>query len=235
MNKTKISLSWSGGKDSVFALWKLLNDHQYEVVGLHTTFGEETCRVGMHGIHEELIEAQAEAIGIQLDKIYYPASGDNAAYEKAMSGYFSQLEAEGVRHIGFGDILLEDLKKYREGKLAERGFSAVFPLWGKDTKELAEEFIHAGFKTKICAADADKINKDYVGKDYNRKFLEQLSANVDPCGENGEFHSFCYDGPVFSKPLEISCKERIQQSYDIVLENGRKGKKHYWFVDLEEK
>jgi uncharacterized protein (TIGR00290 family) len=233
MDKTKIGLSWSGGKDSAFALWKLQNDHRYEVVRLHTVFGEQSRRVGMHGIQEKLIEAQAEAIGIQLDKIYYPASGDNAAYEKAMSGYLSQLEAERVTHIAFGDILLEDLKKYREMKLAERGFSAVFPLWGSDTKTLAEEFIQAGFRTAICAADGGKVSKRWLGKDYDQKFLSQLSADVDPCGENGEFHSFCYNGPIFSKPVDVNCKEVIQQSYDIVLETGEKDKKHYWFAELE--
>src|SRR5690606_27689543 len=128
MEKIKISLSWSGGKDSAFALWKLLNDERYEVVGLHTTFGEESRRVGMHGIHEELIDAQAAALDLRLDKIYYPASGDNAVYEKAMGEYLTDLESAGIKHIAYGDILLEDLKRYREEKLAERDFLGVFPL-----------------------------------------------------------------------------------------------------------
>ena len=232
MNKIKVNLSWSGGKDSAFALCKLMNNDQYEVVGLHTTFGEQTRRVGMHGIHEDLIEAQASVIGIRLDKIYYPASGDNAVYEKAMGEYLDQLKGEGVKHIGFGDILLEDLKKYREERLSEKGFSAVFPLWKLNTKTLAEEFIQSGFKTKICAADADKISKDWVGRDYSWEFLSQMSPDVDPCGENGEFHSFCYAGPIFFSPLNILAREAVQQSYDIVLENGEKVKKNYWFSDL---
>lgn len=231
--KIKISLSWSGGKDSAFTLWKLIHDKRYEVVGLHTTFGEDSRRVGMHGIHEALIEDQAAALGMRLDKIYYPASGDNVAYEKAMGEYLSGLAGEGVKHIAYGDILLEDLKKYREEKLSERGFVAVFPLWGSDTKALAASFIQAGFKTAICAADADKISKDWVGKDYGLAFLNQLSADVDPCGENGEFHSFCYAGPVFFRALNIRCKEVIKQFYDITLDNGEKDKKHYWFAELE--
>ena len=235
MEKIKISLSWSGGKDSAFALWKLLNDERYEVAGLHTTLGEESCRVGMHGIHEELIDAQAAALGLRLDKIYYPASGDNAAYEKAMEKYLLGLDSDGVKHIAYGDILLEDLKQYREEKLAEKGFSGIFPLWGSDTKALAEEFLQSGFKTKICAADADKISKDWVGGDFDREFLAQLPLDVDPCGENGEFHSFCYDGPIFSKALDISCKAVIQQSYDILLENGDKEKKIYWFGEIKAK
>ena len=232
MKKVKISVSWSGGKDSAFALWKLLNDERYEVAGLHTTLGEESCRVGMHGIHEELIDAQAAALGLRLDKIYYPASGDNAAYEKAMEKYLLGLDSDGVKHIAYGDILLEDLKQYREEKLAEKGFSGIFPLWGSDTKALAEEFLQSGFKTKICAADADKISKAWVGGDFDREFLAQLPADVDPCGENGEFHSFCYEGPIFSKPLDISYKEVIQRSYDIALENGDRSKKDYWFAEM---
>src|SRR5690606_38668860 len=235
MAKIKVSLSWSGGKDSAFALWKLLTDDRFEVAELHTTFGEQTRRVGMHGIHEELIEAQASAIGIPLRKIYYPASGDNAAYEKAMGEYFTALEREGVSHIAYGDILLADLKKYREERLAERGFLGVFPLWNRDTRILAEEFLQSGFKTKLCAADADKISKDWVGGDFDREFLAQLPLDVDPCGENGEFHSFCYDGPIFSKALDISCKAVIQQSYDILLENGDKEKKIYWFGEIKAK
>lgn len=232
MDKIKVSLSWSGGKDSAFALWKLINDNRYEVIGLHTAFGEESRRVGMHGIEEVLIEVQAEALGLRLDRIYYPASGDNAAYEKAMGQYLSTIEAEGIKHIAYGDILMADLKKYREEKLAERGFLALFPLWGSDTKVLAEEFIQAGFKTKICAADADKISKDWLGQDYDQEFLEHLMGEVDPCGENGEFHSFCYDGPVFSLPIAIRCKEVVQKAYDIVLENGEMDNKRYWFAEL---
>lgn len=232
MDRIRISLSWSGGKDSAFALWKVINDERYEVVGLHTTLGEDSRRVGMHGIHKELIEAQAEALALRLDKIYYPASGDNAAYEKAMWKYLSSLEAEGVKHIAYGDILLEDLKKYREEKLLERGFSAIFPLWGADTRVLGEEFVQTGFRTALCAADADKIDKYWLGRDYDRMFLAQLPADVDPCGENGEFHSFCYAGPIFQKPLQVYCKEVVRRSYAITLENGEKGKKHYWFAEM---
>lgn len=188
----------------------------------------------MHGIHETLIEAQASAIGLPLRKIYYPASGDNAAYEQAMGKYLTELEQDGVRHIAYGDILLEDLKKYREEKLAERGFIGVFPLWKRNTQAVVEEFLATGFKTKICAADADKISKDWVGMDFSLAFLDQLSGGVDPCGENGEFHTFCYDGPIFSTPLNIIAREVVPASYNVVLKNGDKGKMRYWFGDLEE-
>lgn len=230
MGKTKINISWSGGKDSAFALWLLRNDERFEVVGLHTTFGEETLRVGMHGIHESLIEAQAFSLGLPLDKIYYPASGDNFAYENAIGDYLSKLERMGVKHIAYGDILLEDLKKYREEKLAERGFVGIFPLWKSDTTKLSKEIVLQGFKTKICAAEADKIDKYWLGRDYSLDFLGHLSIAIDPCGENGEFHSFCYNGPIFNAPIKIFCKHVTQKSYD--LNNGDQEKKYFWFADL---
>lgn len=230
--KIQVSLSWSGGKDSAFALWHLLQDERYEVLRLHTTFGEQTRRVGMHGIAEKLIEMQADALGFPLDKIYYPASGDNKAYEKAIHAYLDQLGDMGIRHIAYGDIFLEDLRKYREDKLADRGFFGVFPLWKIPTGDLANAFIRAGFKTKICAADADLISEEWVGRDFGFEFLKSLSEKIDPCGENGEFHSFCYDGPIFSKPILIQVEKIISQSYDIQLSNGEKGKKHFWFAEI---
>jgi uncharacterized protein (TIGR00290 family) len=231
-SKIKLSLSWSGGKDSAFALWKLLNDCHYEVCRLHTTLGESTRRVGMHGIHENLIESQAESLRLPLDRIYYPASGDNAAYEQALKTYLNSLESEGIRHVAFGDIFLEDLRKYREVNLAQIGFSAIFPLWKMNTLDLANDFIRFGFKTKICAADADLISKDQMGKDFSPEFLESLPVEADPCGENGEFHSFCYAGPIFNKPLNIHVENILSKSYDIPLADGGMDKKHYWFADI---
>lgn len=230
-DRIPVSLSWSGGKDSAFALFHLLTDPRYEVKRLHTTFGQQTRRVGMHGIAEDLVEKQAEALGLPLDKIYYPASGDNLAYEKAINSYLDQLQAAGVRHLAYGDIFLEDLRKYREEKLADRGFVAVFPLWQRPTAELARDFVKAGFRTVICAADADLIAKDWVGRDFDLDFLESLPIGVDPCGENGEFHTFCYAGPIFSGPISIAIEKIIEQSYDIQLSNGDRDKKRFWFAE----
>lgn len=185
----------------------------------------------MHGIAEDLVEKQAEALGLPLDKIYYPASGDNLAYEKAINSYLDQLQAAGVRHLAYGDIFLEDLRKYREEKLADRGFVAVFPLWQRPTAELARDFVKAGFRTVICAADADLIAKDWVGRDFDLDFLESLPIGVDPCGENGEFHTFCYAGPIFSGPISIAIEKIIEQSYDIQLSNGDRDKKRFWFAE----
>lgn len=228
----KISLSWSGGKDSAFALWHLLQDERYEVQRLHTTFGESTRRVGMHGITEELIEKQASSLGLPLDKIYYPASGDNQEYEKAINFYLDELTEMGIQHLEYGDIFLEDLRAYRDKNLTSRGFRAVFPLWKKPTDELARDFIDAGFRTVICAADADLVQKERVGRDFDLKFIESLPASADPCGENGEFHSFCYAGPIFTEPVAISVGKIVGQSYDIPLANGEKGRKSFWFAEV---
>jgi len=232
--RVKVSLSWSGGKDSAFALWLLMQDPGFEVALLHTTFGEETKRVGMHGIPEKLIEMQALSIGLPLDNIYYPASGDNQAYESAINRYLDFLSLEGISHIAFGDIFLEDLKKYREDQLASKDFKAVFPLWGKDTKTLSKEFIRSGFKTLICAADADKIEDQWMGKTYDEAFLNQLKDEVDPCGEFGEFHTFCYDGPIFRNPISYRLGETVMKSYDIKKEDGSTGQKRFFFIEVIE-
>lgn len=186
----------------------------------------------MHGISEDLIKMQADSLGLPLDKIYYPASGDNRAYEKAINSYLDKLDDLGINHLAYGDIFLEDLRKYREENLATRGFMGVFPLWGIPTAELVQSFVQTGFKTKICAADADLISSEFVGGDFDFEFLRNLPDNADPCGENGEFHSFCYDGPIFSNPIGIRVEKIISQSYDIRLANGENGKKHFWFAEI---
>lgn len=229
----KVSLSWSGGKDSALALWYLLRDPQFEVVRLHTVFGEETRRVGMHGIRETLVQKQAEAAGLSLDSIYFPASGDNTAYEKAMSDYLDAILENGINYVAYGDIFLEDLKKYRESRLGEKGIKAVFPLWGKNTAVLSREFLDLGFSTLICAADADKIFRNDVGKAFDHGFLAGLDQSIDPCGENGEFHTFCFRGPVFNEDLPVYASATIKKSYTYQDADGETKEKHFWFSEIE--
>lgn len=226
-------MSWSGGKDSAFALWKLMNDPRYEVTRLHTTFGEESRRVGMHGIHESLVEQQTKSIGLPLDKIYYPASGNNDEYEKAINTYLDKLKVENIETIAYGDIFLEDLKIYREQQLAKRDFNALFPLWKKDTNEVAEDFIASGFQTFICAADADLIEEKWVGELFSLEFLKNLPEKVDPCGENGEFHTFCFDGSIFQDPIAAIKKQTISKSYHFKTEEGKEIEKKFWFAEIE--
>ncbi len=226
-------MSWSGGKDSAFALWKLQQDPQIEVIRLHTTFGEESRRVGMHGIHESLVEQQAKSIGLPLDKIYYPASGNNDEYEKAINTYLDSLREEEIETIAYGDIFLEDLKAYREQQLGKRDFKAIFPLWKKDTAETARNFIAAGFQTLICAADADLIAEKWVGSIFTLDFLKNLSDKIDPCGENGEFHTFCYEGPIFKYPISVKLKEITSKSYHFNDEDGQEIEKKFWFKEIK--
>lgn len=226
-------MSWSGGKDSAFALWKLMNNPRYEVTRLHTTFGEESRRVGMHGIHESLVEQQAKSIGLPLDKIYYPSSGNDDEYEKAINKYLDILKTEDIETIAYGDIYLEDLKIYREQQLAKRDFKALFPLWKKDTKEVAENFLTEGFQSLICAADAASIEEKWVGELFSLEFLKNLPEKVDPCGENGEFHTFCFDGPIFQDRIAAIKKQTISKSYHFKTEEGKEIEKKFWFAEIE--
>lgn len=224
-----------GGNDSPFALFHLLQEERYVVINLYATFGEECRRVGKHGIHEDMIEMQAEALNLPLVKIYYSASGDNNAYEKAMNEFTDTLLIEGIKHIAYGNIFLPDLRKYKEDQLAQKSLQAIFPLWEKDRALLAKNFIGLGFKTIICAIDADKVDPYWVGKDFDPEFLNALPELVDACGENGEFHSFCYDGPIYQKSLKVEIKDKIKKSYSFKNADGTLGEKWFWFVEVIKK
>ncbi len=227
-----VSLSWSGGKDSAFALWKLIESNEYQVVSLHTTFGEETRRVGLHGIHEDLIQLQTNALGLPLDRIYYPASGDNEAYIHAVNAYLQKLQEQGIRHLAYGDIFLEDLKKFREDMLESKAMKGIFPLWGRNTEELAKEFIQSGFVTLICAADDNLIAEEWMGKTFDNRFLKALQPGVDPCGEHGEFHTFCISGPIFKEPLAVTLGKVFSHSYHYALADGTPVAKKFWFREI---
>ncbi len=233
MKKTKMSVSWSGGKDSAFALYQLLKGNNYEAVELHTVFNAENNRVGMHGTHEKLIEKQAEALGIPLTKLYLDSSHTSNAYEKLIMDYYRVLIDQGVHHVMFGDIFLEDLKEFRDSILKKCGMSGVYPLWEKPSEELLNNFIDSGFRSVICAADTDKIPKEYVGRYLGREILE---LNVDPCGENGEYHSFVTHSPMFSKPINLKMAgvRPEEYEYEVLKESGEKElhRIKFWFADI---
>ncbi|TXB65884.1 adenine nucleotide alpha hydrolase [Vicingus serpentipes] len=227
MTKEKIIMSWSGGKDSSMALHKLLLDAQYEVKYLLTTIYKPNGRVSMHGVPEALIKEQAKAIGIPL-KIIYIEEKTHDEYEIKMRAFLEEMKAEGIQKVAFGDIFLEDLKKYREDKLTEVEMEGVFPLWKIKTTEMAQYFIDNHFKTHICAIDNSKIPTHLIANNYNQTFLDSLPADVDPCGENGEFHTFCYDGPIFKTPVKFKVNTPTLKTYE------HDGKTYeYTFSDLE--
>lgn len=228
--KPKLFFNWSSGKDSSFALYHLLQEQKYEVEILLNTVGEETKRIGMHGLREELLIRQAKAIGIPLEIIYLSASTSHEAYNKLMAKSMTQMKNRGIYAAAFGDIFLEDLKKYREEQLNKVGIEAVFPLWKKNTKELIAQFLDQGFKTKIVAADARYFSKDTVGADLTLELLETFPPEVDPCGENGEFHTFCYDGPIFQYPVQFEIGRKVKKSYSNPTPN--QPEIDFWFCDL---
>jgi uncharacterized protein (TIGR00290 family) len=212
--KDKIALCWSSGKDSAYALHVLRREGRYEVVSLLTTMTEGYDRVSMHGVRRELVLAQAAAAGLPLRIVWIPQQADNAIYEARMAEALAEFKSAGVGSIAFGDLFLEDLKKYREDKLAAAGMTAVFPIWKRDTRELARQMVAEGFRAVLTCVDTQKLDARFAGREYDLDLLADLPAGVDPCGENGEFHSFCCAGPIFSHPLDIRRGE-------VVLRDGR--------------
>jgi len=205
----KAAVSWSGGKDSCLALYYILNSENIQVTCLLTTFTKEFDRVSMHGIRRELVELQASSLGYEIEKVYIPYNSSNEVYEKIMEDTLKKLLSKGIDTYIFGDIFLEDVKKYREKNLEKLNLQGIWPIWGKNTLNLAKEFIELGFKAIICCIDTKYLNEKYLGKEFNEEFINELPNNVDPCGENGEFHTFVYNGPIFKKEIKFKLGEKI--------------------------
>lgn len=201
MNKEKAVFNWSTGKDSARALHMALQNRRLDIRYLLTTVSRKYERVSQHGISVPLLEQQAKSIGIPLRKVWLPKQLDMQSYLMTMQKVWKSLRAEGITRAIFGDIYLDRLKRYRENLLDEVGISGEFPLWDKDTRQLSEQFIDLGFKAVIVSVSDKWLNKNFVGRIYNRRFLNKLPANVDPCGEHGEFHTFVFDAPIFDQPI----------------------------------
>ncbi|MGC6430954.1 MAG: diphthine--ammonia ligase [Jejuia sp.] len=210
----KTYFNWSSGKDSALALYHLLQNDTYTVDALVTTVNSHYNRVSMHGLRKELLIAQTNALDIPASLIELPEMPSMDVYEQIMNKTVSRLKSEGFTHSAFGDIFLEDLRKYREGQLAKQGFQAVFPIWKRDTKELLNEFLDLGFKTIIVCANSKYFDENFVGTVIDKHFIDNLPEGVDPCGENGEFHTFCFDGPIFKEPIEFTIGEKVYREYD---------------------
>jgi uncharacterized protein (TIGR00290 family) len=196
-------LSWSSGKDSAWSLNLLRQNREYEVVGLLTTFNRSADRVAMHGVRRSLVQAQAEAVGIPLWEIDLPWPCSNDDYELAMLANCRKAVDSGIECIAFGDLFLADIREYREKQLRGTGLQSIFPVWGIPTRDLAEQMIASGLRAKLTCIDTKQISGDLAGRDFDTQLLRDLPASADPCGENGEFHSFVYAGPMFSKPIPI--------------------------------
>lgn len=210
----KSFFNWSGGKDSALGLYYALKDRAYSIELLLTNVNKEFRRVSMHGVREELVEKQARAIGLPLQELLLGEQPSMAEYEAHMMQTMTDLKVKGFTHALFGDIFLEDLRRYREARLNELGLRAVFPLWKRDTTKLVHEFIDLGFKTIVVCTKADILDESWAGRLIDKDFLKDLPEGVDPCGENGEFHSFVFDGPVFREPVSFSIGEKVFREYE---------------------
>ncbi len=212
--KKKALFNWSSGKDSALALYKILQDNKYEISYLLTSVNQQFQRISMHGVRVELLEQQAKNIGLPLEIMQIPEMPTMEAYEEVVQITLSKLKKQGITHSIFGDIFLEDLRKYREEKLAEMDFEGVFPLWKIPTQDLIQEFIGLGFKTIVVCVNERFLDKSFVGRIIDQDFINDLPENVDVCGENGEFHTFTFDGPIFSKPIAFEIGEVVYRKYE---------------------
>ena len=212
-----IVLSWSGGKDSALALDALRRDSRYQLAGLLSTVNREYGRISIHGVRESLLDAQAARLDLPLYKVKLSARSSNEEYEQAMGIMLMEIKGQGIGHVAFGDLFLEDIRRYREAQLTRLGIHGVFPLWLKPTPALAREFMSRGFKAALCCVDGEVLGPEFAGREYDAALLADFPASVDPCGENGEFHTFVYGGPVFATPLHITRGERVT----------REGRFHY--------
>ena len=211
----KAFFNWSSGKDSALALCKILEQNEYTIETLLTNVNEDFARISMHGLREELLDKQVASIGIPLEKLYFPAQVTMDLYSERMREKLSSFKSKGMKYSIFGDIFLEDLKNYRDKKLAEVNLEGVYPLWKKDTKEVIHEFIDLGFKAITVCVNAKLLGKEFVGRIIDKDFINDLPDNVDVCGENGEFHTFVFDGPIFKNPVDFEIGEKVLKSYTL--------------------
>lgn len=206
-----ILLSWSSGKDSAFALAKLRSENEFEVVGLVTTVNAPAQRVAMHAVRDELLCLQADAVGLPVYRIEIPSPCSNAQYEAAMARFITDVVARGITHMAFGDLFLADVRAYRERQLSGTGITPLFPLWERDAIALSQEMVASGVKAVLTCVDPRQLDPAFVGRSFDAAFLAELPATCDPCGENGEFHTFTWDGPAFRKAVPISVGEIVER------------------------
>jgi uncharacterized protein (TIGR00290 family) len=212
-------LSWSGGKDSALTLHENRRSGSYDVVALLTTVTRDFDRVSMHGVRRTLLEMQGEAVGLPIEKVWISKNASNEEYESQMKAVLEKYKLTGVRDVLFGDLFLQEIRRYREERLTGIGMNAVFPIWKRETGALARRFVEDGFRAIVCCIDPKSLDKKFCGMEFDEAFLSRLPPRVDPCGENGEFHTFVYDGPVFRNSIEVTVGE-------VVLRDG------FYFADI---
>jgi uncharacterized protein (TIGR00290 family) len=205
----RVIVSWSGGKDCGVALYELLRSGQYEVAALLTTVTKDYNRISMHGVRRVLLKRQIDLLGFPLEEVFISKAASNEEYEAQMLRVLTKHKEGGVSAVVFGDIFLEDLRQYRESNLAKLGLKGIFPLWKRDTSKLADSFVALGFKAIATCVDTNVLDRQFAGRIIDARFFAELPKTVDPCGENGEYHSFVYDGPIFRAPVAWSIGEVV--------------------------
>src|SRR5258705_572735 len=214
-----VLMSWSGGKDSCLALYEIQKSKDYRVAALLTTITQDYDRISMHGVRRVLLEKQAASLGLPLHQVLISKGASNEEYETSMAEAFREYRENGIDSVIFGDLFLEDIRAYREQFLARHKMKGVYPVWQRNTTNFIKEFIELGFKAVLTSVDSKALDQSFAGKTIDKDFLASIPANVDPCGENGEFHTFVYDGPNFAQPVNFSIGETV----------SREG---FWFCDL---
>lgn len=209
MTRNKIIMGWSGGKDSALALRQIQREGQYEVAALVTTCTEGYDRISMHGVRTSLLERQARELGLPLRKVFISQGASNAEYEARMKEAFLDYQAAGITKAAFGDLFLEDICAYRDRLMASIGMTAIYPVWGLDTRALARDFVRDGFSAVLVCIDPRVLDKSFAGRTFDDALLDDLPANIDPCGENGEFHTFVHQGPIFKKTIPCTRGEVV--------------------------
>ena len=217
--RPEVLMSWSGGKDSCFALYEIQRARNYRVAALLTTVTRDYDRISMHGVRRQLLEQQAASLGLQLHQVLISKEASNEEYEMEMAQAFSIYREQGIDSIVFGDLFLADIRAYREQFLARHSMRGLFPLWQRDTTAFIREFVESGFKAVVTCVNSAVLNQSFAGRIIDEAFLSALPSHVDPCGENGEFHSFVFDGPIFREAIRFSAGETV-------LRNS------FWFCDL---
>ena len=218
--KEKILVSWSGGKDCALALHELLRTGDFEILALLTTITKDYKRVSMHGVRTALIDLQGKALGLPVEKVHLTNSSSNEEYEERLTKTLTRYKGEGVRSVVFGDLFLDEVRKYREKNLTRIAMEAVFPLWGRDTNVIAQQFVNSTFKAVITCVDSRALDKTFIGRSIDKQFLSALPTSVDCCGENGEYHSFVYDGPIFNQRIS-------HKTGQVILRDNR-----FYYLDL---
>ena len=206
-----VAVSWSGGKESALSLWRVLREGRLYPSLLLTVITEGYDRVSLHGVRRELVEEQASALGLRLREVFIPRDCSNEDYEERMGEAVRELEGEGIRGFVFGDVFLEDVRRYREERLLRGGLRGYFPLWGEETGRLMEEFVREGFRAVVVCVNGSLLDPSFLGREVDSEFLRDLPPSVDPAGERGEYHCFVWDGPPFRRPVKVRRGERVKR------------------------